>query len=387
MVPLLLFLAATLLASPVHAAPADLAVQETVVYSRPGAESLSVDVRIPAVPRPVPAVLLIHGGGWTGGSRAEVAAVGRDFEDAGFATFAIDYRLAPQHPFPAALEDARAAVRWIRANARRYGVDPTKIVAFGSSAGGHLAALVATVGRGPLDRGSRVRAAASWSGPMDLEGAIAAAHPSVRGKVRRMVNAFLGCGKPDGCAARRRAASPISWLDPSDPPLMIVNSANEALPLAQAEVTNEALDRLEVPHRTIVVPGRLHADAYRDSVIGERQETVLLETLGFLYGWVDGADALPRPAATGPMLVLASIVAMLLVPWRRLLDLRFRWLPDGALLSRVDELAAEAAPRADISRVLIGGGSSERASSLYSASSGAGRTGTSNSRTRIPTNA
>ena len=112
-------------------------------------EPLLLDVyRPPARPAPRPAMVLVHGGGMWTGSRADMADPARHLARAGYVAFAVDYRLvdaaAARHRWPAQLDDVQLAVRWVRANAGRYGVDPERVGAYGWSAGGQLAALLGT---------------------------------------------------------------------------------------------------------------------------------------------------------------------------------------------------------------------------------------------------
>ena len=132
---------------------------------------------------PKPAIVVIHGGGWIEGDKSSFASRDAgvpgnivDFAALGFVAVTINYRLAAEAPFPAALEDCKCAVRWLRAHAKVYDVDPHKIGAFGNSAGGHLAMLLGMIGPdgalegdGPnQDQSSMVQAVVSDSGPIDL---------------------------------------------------------------------------------------------------------------------------------------------------------------------------------------------------------------------------
>ena len=123
---------------------------------------MTLDVYVPvATARNRPAVMLVHGGGWTIGDKetADEQEKANRLAALGFVVFEVDYRLAPQHPYPAAVEDVAAAARWIRKDkqVRKYRVDPRRLGALGASAGGHLVAMLATVGSGSRDVGSRVR--------------------------------------------------------------------------------------------------------------------------------------------------------------------------------------------------------------------------------------
>ena len=117
---------------------------------------MMLDSYLPGSPGPHPGVILIHGGAFRFGERAWERYLATALVDAGFAAFSIDYRLAPEFPFPAAVDDVLAAVAWVRAHATEYGVDPREIGAIGESAGGHLAAMFAVLGRDSLDMGSRI---------------------------------------------------------------------------------------------------------------------------------------------------------------------------------------------------------------------------------------
>jgi len=122
-----------------------------VVYRTVDGVSLALDIYLPRTSGPHPAVLLVHGGGWHGGDKRSFAAYGRILAREGFAAFSVNYRLAPQFHYPAALEDLRCAVKWVREHAGDWGVDPGRIAAVGSSAGGHLVALLGTAPEGVGD--------------------------------------------------------------------------------------------------------------------------------------------------------------------------------------------------------------------------------------------
>ncbi len=113
--------------------------------------SLLMDVSYPASGAPVPAVIVVHGGGWEAGDRRTyVGPLLSLLEESPYAWFSIDYRLAPAHPYPAAVEDVLDAVEWIHQNAAQFRVDPARMILAGESSGGHLVSLVGTTGRTPL---------------------------------------------------------------------------------------------------------------------------------------------------------------------------------------------------------------------------------------------
>src|SRR5581483_5656213 len=155
--------------------------------------------------KPRPGIVVIHGGGWLEGDKSSFASRKHgvpgnieDFAALGFVAVTINYRLADEAPFPAALEDCQCAVRWLRAHAKDYDLDADHIGAYGNSAGGHLALLLAMSGKedGPAkdapyaEHSSRVQAAASDSGPVDLK------FHYEKGPLKGVVAQFLG-GPPE----------------------------------------------------------------------------------------------------------------------------------------------------------------------------------------------
>ena len=129
-------------------------LEKGIQYATAGGEKLQLDIAIPPGEGPFPCVVCLHGGAWMGGSRRDLSGNGKDksgkptpswievIAEHGYVTASVSYRLAPKCKFPAMIEDARAAVRFLRANAKTYRADPDKFAAFGFSAGGHLALLL-----------------------------------------------------------------------------------------------------------------------------------------------------------------------------------------------------------------------------------------------------
>src|SRR5437763_15792460 len=197
---------------------------------------------VPGAPR---AVVLVHGGGFHSGSKESLDPTALRFAQSGWSAFSISYRLVPPAPWYAAKQDALEAVRWVRAQSKQFGFDPQRLAVFGTSAGGNLAALAATVGSGRR----LVAAAASWSGPMDL-----ATFAPRNAVVRR----YVGCS----CPTRLRTLSPVSFVGAGDAPLLLASSAHELVPLSQASQMARRLERARIPHRLLVYRGSRHAVAY-----------------------------------------------------------------------------------------------------------------------------
>jgi acetyl esterase/lipase len=232
---------------------AKVRVERDITYRRVGGKGLKLDAYVPPGGGRRPAVIALYGGGWVLGNKSMSAPLASTIADQGFVTYAIDYRLAPKHPFPAAIDDVRASVEWVRSHASDFGVDPDRIGAIGGSAGGHLAVLAATMGDGPHDRGARLATAVSWAGPMDLHLVRYGpeSHP--------YIEAFLDCvGRP--CVeAKIVAASPISHVDASDPPVLLAQGEEDVLvPPDQGIRMAAALEQAGVPRELLLVPNAGH---------------------------------------------------------------------------------------------------------------------------------
>jgi acetyl esterase/lipase len=159
------------------------------------------------------------------------------------------------------VEDVEAAVEWVRKHAKENGVDAKRIGTLGGSAGGHLVGMLATDGKGSLKTGHRVAAAVSWSGPMDL----VSLAPAAATNAGRSFSTFLGC-LPDACPDTYAAASPVTHVDKTDAPMLIVNSTMELVPQSQADAMKAALDKAGVANQAIILPGRAHSRAYSNQV-------------------------------------------------------------------------------------------------------------------------
>src|SRR5580704_14355677 len=145
------------------AAPLD---QKDVEYARPDGKPVLLDLHVPDGPGPFPAAILVHGGGFDGGNRStNMAPTFQPLADSGFAWFSIDYRMAPEFRFPQAKEDMDAAIKWLKAHAKTYKVDASKIVISGESAGGYLVDYAAA----HETPETKVAAVIDFYGPVDYE--------------------------------------------------------------------------------------------------------------------------------------------------------------------------------------------------------------------------
>jgi acetyl esterase/lipase len=202
--------------------------------------------------KPRPAIVVIHGGGWLEGDKSSFSTPENrppgniiDFAKLGFVAATINYRLSKEATFPAALHDCQCAIRWLRANAEKYQIDPSSIGAWGNSAGGHLALILGMAddqpeleGEGPyLEHSSRVQAVVSDSGPIDL------LYQHEHKQIPSAIEQFLG-GPPTGSRSKAyELASPISHISAQTPPLMLIYGE------ADTQVGVETADRFVVALR------------------------------------------------------------------------------------------------------------------------------------------
>jgi acetyl esterase/lipase len=260
----------------------EFTVVSDIQYCTGGGKPLLMDVFLPKQrsATPTPAVLWIHGGGWehgdkSGNSGAQLLAA------AGFVAASISYRLSGDARFPAAIQDCKCAIRFLRANSASYGIDAGRIGVAGSSAGGHLAELVATAGKRAGLEGnggwpgisSSVQAAASYFGVSDLTAEFPA-------KTVPYLVKFLG-GAESHNSRLYRKASPIFYVTRDDPPLLLVHGENDGdVPFRQSVRMTEAYRRSGLPVEFIQVHNAGHnfqqvgSEAISPSVETIHQSTV-----------------------------------------------------------------------------------------------------------------
>jgi acetyl esterase/lipase len=224
---------------------------------------LLLDVyRPPARTAPRPAMVIVHGGGMWTGSRADMAHPARQLARAGYVAFAVDYRLveaaAARNRWPVQLDDVQLAVRWVRSNAGRFGIDPGRVGAYGWSAGGQLAALLGARDTRDLtlahaDHPSRVAYVVDLAGDVDLT---AYAHAPALDEVV----ALLG-GTPAEVPARYRDVSPLSWIDTRTVPFLVIHGLrDDVVPIEQSRRLVAALRAAGVEVEYTELAGAGHGD-------------------------------------------------------------------------------------------------------------------------------
>jgi acetyl esterase len=209
---------------------------------------LRADIMVPAGTGPFPTVLYFHGGGWAFGSARSFRKVGMTFAAEGFAAVMLDYRLAPEHPFPAALDDIRTAVDWIGANAARYGL-AGKVAVGGDSAGANLA-LAAAI-RGPDAFRARLSALLLLYGVYDLAGALARAnnHPGLVLQVRNYIGAT---------AIDDPLVSPMFAAFPRLPPCFVLEGGADPFVGGEAAALFSRLGHANAANELQIVEGAPH---------------------------------------------------------------------------------------------------------------------------------
>ncbi len=250
---------------------------------------------LPTAAQPRALVVYVHGGAWRAGDKGGVEV--RPLLEAGLSVASINYRLTGSDPFPAQIEDCKAAIRFLRAHATDYGIDPDRIGVWGASAGGHLVALLGTTGDvtalegslGSVGVSSRVQAVCDWFGPTDLTtmGAQSGPNSRIDHDAANSPESLLIGGPVQERREAALAASPISYVSADDPPFFIVHgSADDLVPLAQSQTFAKALAESGVKVELRVVENAGHG--------GFKDPTVMETTVRFFRQTLRRADA---PAA------------------------------------------------------------------------------------------
>lgn len=191
-----------------------------IEFAKASGTNLTLDAFVPEGAGPFPACILVHGGGFTRGDKATfIKPLFDPLGKAGFAWFSINYRLAPQHRYPACVEDVESAVRWVKAHAAEFKVDPGRIALIGESAGGHLVSLVGA--RAGAD--TRVAAVVPFYAPHDLESRVRQSETTPA-----WVEALFGIKSLDDAAwGTLREASPISHVRAGMPPYLLIHGTKD----------------------------------------------------------------------------------------------------------------------------------------------------------------
>ncbi len=250
---------------------ADVTLKENITYGRGGDTDLKLDLARPEGEGPFPAIVFIHGGGWFQGNRQAYKSQIREAAEKGYVAATISYRLmefdqkkkettTAKPIFPAQIHDAKAAIRWLRAHAKKYHVDPERVGVTGGSAGGHLSLLVGLADQkaklegdgGHPDQSSRVQAVVNVFGPTEMASAYETS------SVAWIFRLFMG-GTPGEVPDTYKAASPVTYVSKDDPPVLTLQGDKDTLvPLAQAKRLDEKMKAAGASHTLIILEGQGH---------------------------------------------------------------------------------------------------------------------------------
>lgn len=243
----------------------DLVVDKDVVFGKGGDVELKLDLyrqasHVEDVNSVQPGLIVIYGGAWRSGNKEIMRMFCEQFARAGYVVAAVTYRLYPEAQFPAAVEDCKCAVRWMRHNAKEYRVDPKRIGAMGGSAGGHLAMMLGYMddGDGLEGRGghkgysSQVQVVVNYFGPFNLT------LRDWKEKDEHLLVDFLG-GKIDDVPDAYRDASPASYVDSDDAPTITLHGTDDPLvPYSQAVLVDKVLRENGVETELVPVEKGVH---------------------------------------------------------------------------------------------------------------------------------
>ncbi|TWU49582.1 alpha/beta hydrolase fold domain-containing protein [Rubripirellula reticaptiva] len=254
-------------------APEDVNVLRDVVFGTGGGRDLTMHIVLPKLsasassPGPAPAYVWIHGGGWQGGTKdggvGQVVPLVRE----GFVGATIEYRLTGEAAFPAQIEDCKCAIRYLRAHAEKYNIDPNRIAVGGSSAGGHLVALMGTSAGvkefegsgGWADRSSAVQAVVNLYGPTDFKAFVTTKGFESHNRAGSPESKLLGGGEVASNTEGVKRVNPITYIDKADPPFLIIHgTADKTVPANQSEAIHEALKVAGVSSKLHLIEGAGH---------------------------------------------------------------------------------------------------------------------------------
>jgi acetyl esterase/lipase len=247
--------------------PASVRALRGITYVQRGEHALQLDLYLPAQTGTgrVPGIVFVHGGGWRAGVRANFAPMAIRMAERGYAAATISYRLSPEALYPAAVQDARAAVRWMRTHAAEYGIDPSRIAIGGGSAGGQIAALAGVtdgVGRFDPDAGpgavsSSVQAIVNIDGLSDFTSEAARRYEDDPAKQPSSAGAWFG-GRYAEREALWREASPLFYVHAKTPPILFIGSGQLRFSLGREEMVAR-MRAVGVPSRVMVLPDTPHS--------------------------------------------------------------------------------------------------------------------------------
>lgn len=214
----------------------NVAEKKGIVYCSTVQRQLLLDVFYPAIKDSItrPAIIILHGGGWRSGNRNQHYPLAQQLASLGYVCFTPEYRLSTEALFPAGIQDAKAAVRWVKANAALYSVDSQKIAVLGFSAGGEMAAFVGTTAHQTAFEGNDcgTETSSAVNAVIDIDGTLSFVHPeSGEGDDSKKTSAatyWFGYSKEEDPAVWEKA-SPLNWVSQQTPPTLFINSSEKRM--------------------------------------------------------------------------------------------------------------------------------------------------------------
>ncbi|QIF05272.1 prolyl oligopeptidase family serine peptidase [Roseimicrobium sp. ORNL1] len=246
--------------------PAGVKEHRDLAYVDGGHERHKLDLFLPEkAESPLPLIIWVHGGGWQNGSKDGCPPLRQGYVEKGYAVASINYRLSSHATFPAQIEDCKAAVRWLRTHAKEYGLDPERFGVWGSSAGGHLVALLGTSGDvkefdvgANINVSSRVQAVCDFYGPTDFVKFASTPGYESHAQATSPEAKLLG-GAPLENKDKAAQANSITYVTKDDPPFLIVHGdSDRTVPLNQSEALHAALKQAGVSTHFHVIHGAGH---------------------------------------------------------------------------------------------------------------------------------
>lgn len=256
----------------------NISIYNNIVYKVVDGQNLLLDVYTPQGSKTYPAVIAIHGGGFSHKDKSEWTDISSRLAKEGFVVFNINYRLSPPGGtwhYPAHVEDVHSAASWVRENGAKYNASVSKIGSIGGSAGANLSMMLATTGTSGQDK---VDVAIAWSAPTAFDLPEDDVNKiSVQVKKHRETDTYPNVASYLNCTVAQllaincdknatKGASPAYQVTPDDSPILIVNSTLELVPLNQAKFMADQMKKAGVPYQLRVVPGSRHAQGYADVV-------------------------------------------------------------------------------------------------------------------------
>ena len=259
------------------AVPENVSFEKGIEFANPEDQHLQLDLAKPKTgDGPFPTILCIHGGGFRAGTRESYDKLCVTLAERGYVAATITYRLAPAHPFPAAVEDCKAAVRWLRANAAKYQIDPARIGVTGGSAGGHLAQFLGVTagvkefeGQGNLDQSSAVKCVVNFYGPSDFTKSYGKSVDAAQ-----VLPLFFG-GNLEEKRREHIVGSPLYWVTPDAAPTLCVHGTDDKyVAYEQATWMVDRLKAAAVEAELLTLQGAGHGFKGADA---EKAEKALIE--------------------------------------------------------------------------------------------------------------